>query len=218
MRTACYREGGLSGTTVSSTRRSAGRKARAAAWMSEGASARKRGMILSRAACRTVERRRSRCSGVSFGRVVHPRSRRSGDAWRRRKACSSERSASDARYRAAYLRCPSTSSAISQRIAALETELGYPLLIRSRPCRPTSAGQRLLPVMRRPDQAFRGVPRAPRDLGALPRQRAEARLAFLADRALAEAVRPLVELEHRRAVVEHVVALVLEVVAPALRV
>ena len=37
-----------------------------------------------------------------------------------------------------------TPSAISQRIAALEVELGYPLLIRSRPCRPTSAGQRLL--------------------------------------------------------------------------
>ena len=42
-----------------------------------------------------------------------------------------------------------TPSAISQRIAALETELGYPLLIRSRPCRPTSAGQRLLQYLRR---------------------------------------------------------------------
>ncbi|GGC18596.1 LysR family transcriptional regulator ArgP [Pseudoduganella buxea] len=42
-----------------------------------------------------------------------------------------------------------TPSATSQRIAALEMELGYPLLIRSRPCRPTSAGQRLLQYLRR---------------------------------------------------------------------
>ena len=42
-----------------------------------------------------------------------------------------------------------TPSAISQRIAALETELGSPLLVRSRPCRPTAAGQRLLVHLRR---------------------------------------------------------------------
>lgn len=42
-----------------------------------------------------------------------------------------------------------TPSAISQRIAALETSLGSPLLIRSRPCRPTAAGQRLLMHLRR---------------------------------------------------------------------
>lgn len=42
-----------------------------------------------------------------------------------------------------------TPSAISQRIAALETALGTPLLIRSRPCRATAAGQRLLVYLRR---------------------------------------------------------------------
>jgi LysR family transcriptional regulator (chromosome initiation inhibitor) len=42
-----------------------------------------------------------------------------------------------------------TPSAISQRIAALETALGSPLLIRSRPCRTTAAGQRLLVHLRR---------------------------------------------------------------------
>lgn len=42
-----------------------------------------------------------------------------------------------------------TPSAISQRIAALETDLGSPLLIRSRPCRATAAGQRLLVHLRR---------------------------------------------------------------------
>lgn len=42
-----------------------------------------------------------------------------------------------------------TPSAISQRIAALETSLGSPLLIRSRPCRTTAAGQRLLVYLRR---------------------------------------------------------------------
>ncbi|WEF35199.1 LysR family transcriptional regulator ArgP [Pseudoduganella chitinolytica] len=42
-----------------------------------------------------------------------------------------------------------TPSAISQRIAALETALGSPLLIRSRPCRMTSAGQHLLQYLRR---------------------------------------------------------------------
>ncbi|AVR96377.1 LysR family transcriptional regulator ArgP [Pseudoduganella armeniaca] len=42
-----------------------------------------------------------------------------------------------------------TPSAISQRIAALETALGAPLLIRSRPCRTTAAGQHLLQYLRR---------------------------------------------------------------------
>ncbi|WP_338759234.1 LysR family transcriptional regulator ArgP [Massilia sp. METH4] len=42
-----------------------------------------------------------------------------------------------------------TPSAISQRIAALETALGSPLLVRSRPCRTTAAGQRLLVHLRR---------------------------------------------------------------------
>lgn len=42
-----------------------------------------------------------------------------------------------------------TPSAISQRIAALETALGTPLLIRSRPCRTTAAGQHLLQYLRR---------------------------------------------------------------------
>ncbi|AXA91443.1 LysR family transcriptional regulator ArgP [Massilia sp. YMA4] len=42
-----------------------------------------------------------------------------------------------------------TPSAISQRIAALETALGAPLLIRSRPCRATAAGQHLLQYLRR---------------------------------------------------------------------
>ncbi|MES2070633.1 MAG: LysR family transcriptional regulator ArgP [Pseudomonadota bacterium] len=42
-----------------------------------------------------------------------------------------------------------TSSAVSQRVRALEIQLGSPLLIRSRPCRPTHAGQRLLQHLRR---------------------------------------------------------------------
>ncbi|QBE67031.1 LysR family transcriptional regulator ArgP [Pseudoduganella lutea] len=42
-----------------------------------------------------------------------------------------------------------TPSAVSQRIAALETSLGAPLLIRSRPCRTTATGQRLLVYLRR---------------------------------------------------------------------
>lgn len=42
-----------------------------------------------------------------------------------------------------------TPSAVSQRLAALETALGRPLLIRSRPCRATAAGQRLLQYLRR---------------------------------------------------------------------
>ncbi|WP_288841743.1 LysR family transcriptional regulator ArgP [uncultured Deefgea sp.] len=42
-----------------------------------------------------------------------------------------------------------TPSAVSQRISALESQLGTPLLIRSRPCRATRAGQRLLQYLRR---------------------------------------------------------------------
>jgi LysR family transcriptional regulator (chromosome initiation inhibitor) len=42
-----------------------------------------------------------------------------------------------------------TPSAISQRLGALEAALGTPLLIRSRPCRPTAAGQRLVQYLRR---------------------------------------------------------------------
>jgi len=42
-----------------------------------------------------------------------------------------------------------TPSAVSQRIAALEQDLGTPLLVRARPCRPTAPGQRLLQFLRR---------------------------------------------------------------------
>ncbi|TWI69903.1 LysR family transcriptional regulator (chromosome initiation inhibitor) [Pseudoduganella lurida] len=42
-----------------------------------------------------------------------------------------------------------TPSAVSQRIAGLEMALGAPLLVRSRPCRPTATGQRLLVYLRR---------------------------------------------------------------------
>ena len=42
-----------------------------------------------------------------------------------------------------------TSSAVSQRISALEQEFGTPLLVRSRPCRPTIPGMRLLQYLRR---------------------------------------------------------------------
>ena len=42
-----------------------------------------------------------------------------------------------------------TPSAVSQRVRALEIELGSPLLVRSRPCRATHAGQRLLQHLRR---------------------------------------------------------------------
>jgi LysR family transcriptional regulator (chromosome initiation inhibitor) len=37
-----------------------------------------------------------------------------------------------------------TASAVSQRVRALEVQLGQPLVVRSRPCRATRAGQRLL--------------------------------------------------------------------------
>lgn len=42
-----------------------------------------------------------------------------------------------------------TPSAVSQRISALEQELGTPLLVRARPCRPTTPGMRLLQFLRR---------------------------------------------------------------------
>jgi LysR family transcriptional regulator (chromosome initiation inhibitor) len=42
-----------------------------------------------------------------------------------------------------------TPSAVSQRISALEQEFGTPLLVRSRPCRPTVPGMRLLQYLRR---------------------------------------------------------------------
>lgn len=42
-----------------------------------------------------------------------------------------------------------TPSAVSQRVSALESQLGTPLLHRTRPCRPTRAGQRLAQYLRR---------------------------------------------------------------------
>ncbi|WP_410498454.1 LysR family transcriptional regulator ArgP [Chitinibacter sp. S2-10] len=42
-----------------------------------------------------------------------------------------------------------TASAVSQRVRQLETQLGKPLLVRSRPCRATLAGQQLLQYLRR---------------------------------------------------------------------
>ncbi|WP_348944478.1 LysR family transcriptional regulator ArgP [Chitinibacter sp. FCG-7] len=42
-----------------------------------------------------------------------------------------------------------TASAVSQRVRQLEVQLGVPLLVRSRPCRATMAGQQLLQYLRR---------------------------------------------------------------------
>lgn len=42
-----------------------------------------------------------------------------------------------------------TPSAVSQRVSAMESELGMPLIIRSKPCRATAAGQRLIQYLRR---------------------------------------------------------------------
>jgi LysR family transcriptional regulator (chromosome initiation inhibitor) len=42
-----------------------------------------------------------------------------------------------------------TPSAVSQRISALESELGTPLVIRSKPCRATREGERLVQYLRR---------------------------------------------------------------------
>ncbi|CAH0247297.1 HTH-type transcriptional regulator ArgP [Massilia sp. Bi118] len=50
---------------------------------------------------------------------------------------------------AAASRLKLTPSAVSQRISALEQDLGTPLLIRTRPCRPTAPGMRLLQFLRR---------------------------------------------------------------------
>jgi LysR family transcriptional regulator (chromosome initiation inhibitor) len=44
----------------------------------------------------------------------------------------------------AAVRLHLTASAVSQRVRALEEQLGQPLVVRSRPCRATRAGQRLL--------------------------------------------------------------------------
>ena len=41
-----------------------------------------------------------------------------------------------------------TASAVSQRIRALEEETGFPLITRTRPCRPTVQGQKLLRYIR----------------------------------------------------------------------
>jgi len=50
---------------------------------------------------------------------------------------------------AAALQLRITPSAVSQRITALEQDLGTPLLVRTRPCRPTAPGTRLLQFLRR---------------------------------------------------------------------
>jgi LysR family transcriptional regulator (chromosome initiation inhibitor) len=42
-----------------------------------------------------------------------------------------------------------TASAVSQRVSAMESELGMPLIIRGKPCRATPAGQRLVQYLRR---------------------------------------------------------------------
>ena len=45
-----------------------------------------------------------------------------------------------------------TASAVSQRIRALESQFGGPLVVRNRPCLPTAAGTRLLQYLRRASQ------------------------------------------------------------------
>jgi LysR family transcriptional regulator (chromosome initiation inhibitor) len=42
-----------------------------------------------------------------------------------------------------------TPSAVSQRVSAMESELGMPLLVRGKPCRATPSGQRLVQYLRR---------------------------------------------------------------------
>ena len=49
----------------------------------------------------------------------------------------------------AALRLSLTPSAVSQRVSAMESELGMPLVIRSKPCRATAAGHRLVQYLRR---------------------------------------------------------------------
>lgn len=52
-------------------------------------------------------------------------------------------------FEGAALKLHLTPSAVSQRLSALESLLGTPLLIRSRPCRATRAGQRVVQYLRR---------------------------------------------------------------------
>ncbi|SFZ79023.1 HTH-type transcriptional regulator ArgP [Chitinimonas taiwanensis] len=52
-------------------------------------------------------------------------------------------------FEAAAMRLHLTPSAVSQRVRALEEALGTPLLVRSRPCHATTAGQRLAQYLRR---------------------------------------------------------------------
>ncbi len=52
-------------------------------------------------------------------------------------------------FEAAALQLHLSASAVSQRVRALETRLGQPLLTRARPCRPTPAGKKLLQYLRR---------------------------------------------------------------------
>lgn len=49
----------------------------------------------------------------------------------------------------AAVRLHVTASAVTQRVRALEASLGTPLVLRTRPCRPTVAGQRVLQHLRR---------------------------------------------------------------------
>ena len=49
----------------------------------------------------------------------------------------------------AAVRLHLTPSAVSQRVSAMESELGMPLIIRSKPCRATAAGQRRVQYLRR---------------------------------------------------------------------
>ncbi len=65
-----------------------------------------------------------------------------------------------------------TPSAVSQRVRALETELGMPLVVRSRPCRTTHAGRFLVQYLRRQcaleeefSQSFLDLRNAPLRLG-----------------------------------------------------
>jgi LysR family transcriptional regulator (chromosome initiation inhibitor) len=49
----------------------------------------------------------------------------------------------------AALRLHLTPSAVSQRVSAIESELGRPLIVRAKPCRATPAGQQLVQYLRR---------------------------------------------------------------------
>lgn len=61
-----------------------------------------------------------------------------------------------------------TPSAVSQRLRALETAAGRPLLVRSRPPRPTEAGQAVLRLAREVDLLAAETERAVRPADALP--------------------------------------------------